>query len=147
MSLFTFDPKELSIIAGPYILRGFADTMVTVARTNPAYEMVVGADGEATRVKSNDRSGTITVTLQQSSPSNDELSTLALLDEAGNAGLFPLLIKDNLGTTLCAADTCFIEKFPDAAFAKTTQTREWVFRTDTLAMFIGGNNVNTATPA
>ena len=143
MSLFTFDPKELSIIAGPYILRGFSDSLVTVARTNAAYEMVVGADGEATRVKSNDRSGTITVSLQQSSPSNDELSTLCALDETGNAGLFPLLIKDNLGTTLCTADTCFVEKFPDAAFAKTTQTREWIIRTDTLMMFIGGNNVST----
>jgi len=143
LSLFTFDPKELSIIAGPYIMRGFADNLVTVARTNTAYELVVGADGEGTRVKSNDRSGTITISLQQTSPSNDELSTLALADEATNSGLFPMLIKDNLGTTLFTADTCFIEKFPDAAFGKTVQTREWVIRTDTLLAFIGGNNVST----
>jgi hypothetical protein len=142
MALYSFDPKELSVIVGPYIIRGFSDSQVTLARTNPAWELVVGADGEATRVKSNDRSGTVTISLQQSSPSNDELTTLALADELSNTGLFPLFVKDNLGTTLCSAETAYIEKFPDAAFAKTAQTREWVIRADDLHMFIGGNNVS-----
>lgn len=144
MAMYSYDPRQLSVICGGFIIRGFADTQVTITRTNAAWELVVGADGEATRVKSNDRSGTITFFLQQSSPSNDELSTLALLDELSNTGIFPLLIKDNLGSTVAVADTAFIEKFPDAAFGKTAQNREWVLRTDNLNVFLGGNDVAVA---
>jgi hypothetical protein len=120
--------------------------MVTIERQNPAWEMVVGADGEATRVKSNDRSGRVTITLQQSSPSNDYLSGLAALDELSNTGLVPLYIKDALGTTLVTAATCFVEMVPSAAFGKTANDREWVLITDNLAIFLGGNNVAVAEP-
>ena len=136
----TFDPKEVSIIFGEFLIRGFSDSQITVARDNPAYEMVIGADGEATRVKSNDRSGTITITLQQSSPSNDDLSTIALSDELSNTGVRPFFMKDNLGTTIYSAASAFIEKIPDAGFAKTATDRVWVLKTDNLVAFLGSNN-------
>lgn len=139
MSLRTFDPKEVSIIFGPLIIRGFAEEMITVARDNPAWEMVIGADGEATRVKSNDRSGSITVSLQQSSPSNDDLSALALVDEVSSTGLVPFLMKDNFGTSIYTAATCYIEQIPEAAYGKTANDRVWIFKTDNLVAFLGGN--------
>ena len=140
MALRTFDPKEVSIIFGEYIIRGFAETQISVARDNAAYEMVIGADGEATRVKSNDRSGTITITLQQSSPSNDDLSTIALADELSNTGLRPFYMKDNLGNSLYSAATAFIEQIPEASFGKTANDRTWIIKTDNLVAFLGGNS-------
>jgi len=140
--LYTFDPKEVSIIFGEFILRGFSESKVSVSRSNPAWELVVGADGEATRVKSNDRSGTVTVTLQQSSPSNDDLSTLALVDELSNAGLRPLYIKDNLGTSLFTAVSAYVEQIPEASYGKTQSDRVWTIRTDNLIAFLGGNAVS-----
>ena len=139
MSLQTFDPKEVSVIFGENIIRGFSESQVTVTRDNPAWEMVIGADGEATRVKSNDRSGTITITLQQSSPSNDDLSLIANADELSNAGLRPLYIKDNLGTSLFSAVTAYIEHIPEAAYGKTQNDRVWVIKTDNLIANLGGN--------
>lgn len=139
MSLKTFDPKEVSITLGEFILRGFADEMISVVRDNPAWEMVVGADGEATRVKSNDRSGTITITLQQSSPSNDDLSGLALSDELSNSGLRPFYMRDNLGTSIYTAITCYIEQIPEASYGKSVNDRVWVLKTDNLIGFLGGN--------
>lgn len=140
MALRTFDPKEVSVIIGEFIIKGFSDDMISVARDNPAWELIVGADGEGTRVKSNDRSGTITLTLQQSSPSNDDLSTLALADELSNTGLRPFYMKDSLGTSLFTAITCFVEQIPEASFGKSASDRVWVLKTDNLIGFLGGNS-------
>ena len=140
MALRTFDPKEVSVIIGEFIIKGFSDEQITVSRDNPAWELIVGADGEGTRVKSNDRSGTITITLQQSSPSNDDLSTLALSDELSNTGLRPFYMKDSLGTSLFSAITCFVEQIPEAAYGKSANDRVWVLKTDNLIGFLGGNS-------
>jgi len=139
LALRSFDPKEVSVIIGEFIIAGFSDDVITVARDNPNFEMVVGADGEATRVKSNDRSGTITITLQQASPSNDDLTSLVILDELSNAGVRPFFMKDNLGTTIFSAATCYIEMIPEAAFSKTQNDRSWVLKTDNLIQFLGSN--------
>ncbi len=139
MGLKSFDPKEVSVIFGEVILKGFSDEMISVSRDNSAWEMVVGADGEATRVKQNDRSGTISITLQQSSPSNDQLSGIAASDELSNLGLRPFFLKDNLGTTLYSAASAYIEKVPDASFGKSQSDRTWVLKTDNLLAFLGSN--------
>lgn len=144
MALYSFDPKQLSIIVGPYIIKGFSESMVTITKNAEAFTMVVGADGEATRVKSNDGSATITLTLQQGSPSNNDLSLIANADQLLNAGVFPLSIKDNLGTTLAIAATCFISKLPDVTFGKTQNDRSWSIMTDNLVMFVGGAGSTTA---
>jgi hypothetical protein len=140
MALRTFDPKEVSVILGEYILRGFSDDQVSVVRDNSAYELTVGCSGEGVRTKSNDKSGTITITLQQSSPSNDDLSTLALLDETSNLGLRPFYMKDSLGTTIYSAISCFVEQIPEASYGKSATDRVWVIKTDALLGFLGGNN-------
>ena len=142
--LYTFDPKKVSIVFGTYIAKGFSDSMITITKTSEAFTMVVGADGEATRVKSNDGSATITLTFLQSSPTNDALSTIATADALSNLGVFPFFLKDNLGTTLATAATCFISKLPDMTFGKTQNDRVWNIMTDNLLMFVGGQSTTTA---
>jgi Protein of unknown function (DUF3277) len=144
MALWTFDPKQLSVIVGPYIIKGFSETMISIARATDAFSMIVGADGEATRVKSNDNSATITITLQQGSPSNDDLSKIATADRLSSLGVFPLLIKDNFGNTIMTAPTAFISKVPDITFAKTHQDRAWVIMTDNIEIFLGGQTQSGA---
>ena len=58
-------------------MSGFADgTFLTVDRDDDQWAKVTGADGTSTRIKSNNRSGNMTLTLKQSSPSNDVLSRI-----------------------------------------------------------------------
>lgn len=137
----TYDPKQVSMIVGTKIISGFSDnTYIQVERNEQAYNLKVGVDGEGTRAKSNNRSGKITITLMQSSPSNDDLSAIAALDEATNAGVVPVLMKDGSGTTVCAATTAWIQKYPNAELAKEVGTRAWVLETDDIEILIGGNN-------
>lgn len=136
----TYDPKKILVIVGGVPLSGFADgSFVRVARNNDMWTMSTGADGEGTRSKSNDRSGTIEVTLKQTSRSNQYLSNLALADELDNAGVVPGMVKDGMGATLHLAEQLWVKKRPDSEYAKEAGDRVWVLETDVLTMSEAGN--------
>ena len=136
--LYAFDPKQVSVTVMGQQIVGFGEEKVTVERANPGWELTVGADGDATRVKSNDLSGTITITLQQTSPSNNLLSTLFEIDDQDDTGVVNCLIKDDKGFTYVEAKKAYVEKLPEAS-AKTHSDRVWVLRCHNLTYFLGGN--------
>lgn len=140
MSVKTYNAGEMVIIFAGVPFEGFADgTFVTVARDNPSWNSVVGSSGEGARAKSNDKSGTVTCTLLQTSLTNDALSALAIADENGGNIAAPILVKDGSGRTVAEAETAWIEKPADAEFGREISNREWVFKTDHLEIFVGGN--------
>jgi hypothetical protein len=141
----TYDPKKIAIIVGGVPLSGFADgTMVKASRSVDTFSKKSGVDGIITRTHHHDRSGEITVSLNQSSPSNDYLSAIAKVDEESNAGVVPVLIKDALpatgsvGSTFVAAKA-WIRKPPDAEYGDESTNRDWVFDVDDFEIFLGGN--------
>jgi len=139
-SVRQYDPAEVLVTVDGQAITGFADgTFVETARNSDLFELTVGADGEATRTKSNDLSGRITITLQQTSPSNDILNDLATADEQSNQGVFGSQIRDNSGGTLASGQRSWIVKKPDAAFAKTTENRVWIIETNELVYDVRGN--------
>jgi hypothetical protein len=87
----------------------------------------VGADGEVTRFRNNNRVVKITLKLMQTSIANTLMSALANLDQntPGGAGIGPMLIQDLQGTSLFAAEFCWISKMPKRTFAREVQVREW----------------------
>lgn len=136
-----YDAKKVSVIIGVQALGGFADgTFVEVDADEDAYTKKVGADGEVTRSKSNNYAGKITVTLDQTSPSNAYLSGLAVADRINGLGVVPVLIKDNnSGTTLFASEAGWVMKVPKAGYGKKSEDRAWVIDCAQLVEFIGGN--------
>jgi len=142
MAVKTYDPANILLTVAGIPISGYADgTFISIVRDNPSYNSGTGSDGEGYRAKSNDKSGTCTLTLLQTSESNDALSALYQLDEATGDGVGPLLLKDNSenGRSIYEAETCWIEKPADAEFAREVSDREWVIKTDKLVAFIGGN--------
>lgn len=140
MSVRTYNAADVSIIFAGIPIDGFADgTFITAARDNPTFNSVVGSDGEGARAKSNDRSGTITITLLQTSFSNDELSAIALLDELSDAGVAPFTLRDGSGRTVLHAETAWIEKPADVELGREISNREWILKTDNLQMNVAGN--------
>ncbi len=140
MSVKSYSPDKVQIVFAGEIVSGYSDgTFVTVARDNPSFTSGTGADGEGWRAKSNDKSGTITITLLQTSSSNDAFSALVALDESTGDGVAPFLMKDNSGRSLYSAETAWIEKPADGGFARGGSDREWVIKTDKLNMFTAGN--------
>ena len=134
-----YDPKEVSVIVGGHIVTGYADgTFLTVSRNKDAFTLGVGADGEGARSKSNDKSGRLTLTLLQSSASNDVLSGFATADEIANGGQVPVLVKDNNGTTIVEAATAWIVKKADVEYSHEITNREWIVESDRLDVLVGG---------
>lgn len=140
MALSTFDPASVIITVGGVPISGYADgTFALLTRSVDAWSMVTGADGLTTRVKSNNRSGTLTLTLTQTSPSNDVLSGFAVADELSNSGVVPILIKDLSGTTVLFSATGWVQKFPDVEYSNILTNREWILGLADIDVFVGGN--------
>lgn len=142
MAVKSYDPSNVSMFYGPIPMQGFAqDAAISVEHDEDDWTLVVGVDGEGTRSKTSNASATITVSLMQSSAVNSLLSAERTLDNSapGGTGGQPLIIKDNSGTTLLSAESCWIQKPPTAEFNREATTREWTFRTDALIAFHGAN--------
>lgn len=140
MSVATFDPKSVVVSIGGVTMSGYADgTFLEITADTPQFTKITGADGYVTRVKSNDYGAVMTLTLSQSSPSNDVLSALFNADRLTNAGVVPILIKDLSGTTVIFAATGWIQQFPDTAFGNEINDRSWVIDLANADLFIGGN--------
>ena len=140
MSVKTIDPFKVVTTFGGNIISGYADgTFLNISRPEDMFVTTVGANGEVVRVKSNNTMTEITLTLLQSSLSNDILSGIAVLDEISNLGVLPFAVKDLSGLTTFFAGDAWIKKFPDQEFGKEAQNREWVFTSAQSLIFIGGN--------
>lgn len=142
MPVRTYDPKMVVVSVGGIPLRGYAEgSYITIERSNDMFVKTVGADGMVVRTKSNDESGTVTVSLSQTSVSNDVLSIFAALDARLNLGVKSIIVADVLGTTLCFGAHAWIRRLPSAAFSTSVGTREWAIDCAEMKMLVGSSNV------
>lgn len=88
MSKDVFDFKDTTTVVASNILTGFMDgTPITVEKNEDRYGQHVGADGQVTYNKSNNNTGTATLTLKQDSASVPVLDALLKSDEAFDISL------------------------------------------------------------
>lgn len=136
----TYDPKQAILVIGGVPIGGYADgTFISVERSSDTFEKVSGADGVVSRSKLNDFSGMLTVTLAQTSPSNDVLSGFAIVDEETAAGVVPIIIKDVGGSTAIFSAKGWIKKPANVEFGKSISNREWTLDLADMQFFVGGN--------
>jgi hypothetical protein len=142
MAFADYDPKKIVVTLGGTPITGFVDgTFVNFERTNDAFSMTTGADNLTTRTKRNDKSGTLILTLQQTSPSNDLLSTFANLDETASSGVFSLQVKDALGTTVVNSPAAWIRKFAPIERGNEHSPVEWTIDCADSTLVVGSNPV------
>lgn len=141
MSVRTYDPKQVIVTIGGVPMSGFSDgTFLEIDRNEPTWNTVVGADGLVTRGKTNNFTGTLTLTLKQSSPSNDVLSGFMAIDEATNSGVFPILVKDLSGDSIYFAGRCWVTQYANSTFGKDISDRQWSLMMDEADIFVGSNS-------
>jgi hypothetical protein len=130
----TYDPKKVIITYGSVPIGGYADgTFVQVDPNGDAFTKKVGADGEVVRTRSNDNTHTVAITLQQSSLSNQYLSTCKNADKLTGLGMLPLSITDLNGATLFFWPQAWVSTDPGWGFAKEPTDRAWTFHTGQIA--------------
>lgn len=141
MLVKTYDFNQVSCIAGANPLTGFADgdDVIKVEYEKEEFTTVVGANGEATRTKSNNKSAKVTLKLLKTSLANDILNQFLQADRLSNTGLFPFMVKDNNGTDLHSCEQMWIEKAPAVGHGENPSVNEWVLRTHFMVSNYGGN--------
>ena len=136
-----YSPEDVTVLLGGFHqLSGFAEgTFLTVSKSSPTYITRESADGIVSRTHRNSQVYEISLILHQGSESNQTLTYTARLDELTNMGKFPLLIKDQLGSTMFFSMTSWIEAIPDASFSTDIETREWKIKCSQAVFNLGGN--------
>lgn len=139
--LKTYDAKRVNITIGSHTLKGYAeDTFISIEPAGDGTVSQAGADGEVARSLSNNPLVNITITLQQTSDSNDFLSDLFNRDRAsGGGGVVPFQMIDLRGTTLMAASQAWIVNFPTVENGAGVGDREWTLGAVMNDMHVGGN--------
>lgn len=138
-----YNPKEVIISwDGVNMNEGIASgTFVTLARTTRTFSQNTGGDGGTTRVRSNDQSASVTVTLRAGSETNEKLSNRATDEELDppTPHVAALLVQDFSGNTLHSAPQAYLDGPANDEFATEEGNREWVLLTPQLLMGHGGN--------
>lgn len=127
----TYDPKLFDIIWGGILMDGFAEgTKLTIASEVEGFSDTVGVDGEVTRNRMHDRRATATLSLMQTSATNDRLSAAYENDRnaINGAGVGSFRVVDRAGTTVYEASKAWISNDPDVEISTEATTREWTFR-------------------
>lgn len=115
---------------------------IKVEKIEEDFVLLVGCDGEGTRVPTNNNYCKITLTLSQTSIANIALSAQRTLDLSipGGAGIVPWQLKDIFGSTLANGPRAWISKPPAIEIGKGVKERVWEITAelDVNAIF-GGN--------
>lgn len=140
MSVKTYSADQVTVLIGSHIVSGFADgTFIQIEENGNGVTSVAGADGEVARSMSTDPRKKITLTLLQTSDSNDVLSAAYNLDRTTKNATIPITVKDLRGRTMFAASTAWVMKQANVEFGKEVGSREWTLETADGAFFVGGN--------
>lgn len=146
--LATFAPNDVTIVITQestgmsHIVGGFSeDAIITIDRNADTFTLYTGADDTNTRIYNANTAGTMTLSLQQTSASNDILTALYLQDRDSRNGLFAIQVKDNSGRSNFFAEEAYIGVVPNAAYSNSMQTREWVIHAPRMESIQGGNSV------
>ena len=143
MTLYkNYDPGRISMTWNGVPVIGLGpSTFVKCVRNEDAFKQVVGAQGDVVDVRNRNRSGVVTFTVLDASPTNDFLTVLALSDELTGLAVGALMIKDLNGTTLVKCANARIKKFPDVEFAADGGTNDWAIQCAEIGFFVGGSAI------
>jgi hypothetical protein len=141
--LFTYNPKEIAVTLKGSLLSGFAKgTFINVELDDDDWSLDQGTDGQVLRSRKANSVATVTLTLQQSSLSNDVLTGMRNIDRANGEGTGTFLLKDTRGTTLISAPFAFINKPTALGFADEATNRDWKISLVDVVFNAGGNFPN-----
>jgi len=132
----TYDSTAVIVTVDGVTISGIKGA-IQASRNSDMYSTTVDNGGSPTYSKSNDRSGVVTLPVDQSSSSNDYLSGLHVAGELGLNAPVIVSIKDVNGTTLVVGEGR-IAKPADISFDVETGSREWTINMGVLEMYVGG---------
>lgn len=139
MGVKSYQPDLVTVSFRGVPLTGFAEgVFVASDRNEDGWAITVGSGGAATRAKTGNKSGRVTVTLLGASESNEILTAFYLADEASGTGIGTLVVKDLSGGDTVFCETAWIVRPPAQEKSNEETNREWIFETDKLEIINNG---------
>ena len=120
---------------------GVADEGITTAMAGDKNTMVTGADGTPMHSLHADKSGTVTVRLLKTSPTNAKLNSMYNLQTTSAAahGINTIVITNPVNGDTITCAMCAFKKHPDQVQAKDANVNEWVFDAGYIDTSLGGS--------
>ncbi len=117
-----YNPKDTTITFDGYSVTGFADEMVTTSKDEEFFEPSVGAQGDVVINEVNNQLGTVSVTIQATSPSK-----YALVKAARDRVIAPLWVTNKTIGVKKGGAHAQIKNYPEDALSTTAGdlTFEW----------------------
>lgn len=106
------------------------NTFLRLTRHSDIRSRVVGAQGDVALTKYADRTGTIEITLMQTSPTNDVLSAIMVAQEAVDfegTQVSNFIITDPSGSVMATGINAWLEKAPEISLGKDQNPKTWTF--------------------
>lgn len=144
MTIQTYSPSEVDLyLAILYQVTDYSpDSLISISRDGSYYQTIKGGTGGVERVRIEDNTHTLTVSLSQTSPTNSVLTALATLDRYSGNGFFPLFAKDSSGNSIFISTSCWIESPPEASYTSGIETRTWSIKCHDLVFGLAGNETD-----
>lgn len=134
----TYSAKDVILNIGGYKIAGWMS--IGISRNARGFTVVRGIRGKNTRVRNQDTSATITLTLSATSPTNDVFSTIHQVDMKKGTARISLTLKDMSGSSVFSTNEGYITGFPSTSYTGQIETRVWeIFAQTTEDFFVGGN--------
>ncbi len=120
MAVKQYDPKDCVITVGGVYITGLGEDMVSCGKDEDNFSTSVGAQGDVVVNKSHNRLGTITITVQGTSPQKSYLLGLA------NSGrMFDVWVINKSIGEKCGGSRAMMKKPPDLEQGAELADREF----------------------
>lgn len=119
-----YDPKDcVTTIDNSFILSGYASDMITADKDNDLVSFEEGAQGDVVANVSNSTLGTITITLQATSPCNAQM-----MKYAKNRTVFSIWVANKTLGERMGGTNAMITKYPSFAQGSTVGNRAYTIK-------------------
>lgn len=126
MEVKTYNPKKVTVALGNHMVRGYAeDSFITIEPVGEGVTSQSGADGDVVRSVDPDSRFTVKIVVQQTSSTNDFLMSMRKKDKKDGTGVFPLNIKDLMGSEAFSAEYAWVKNDASWGRGKAATDREW----------------------
>ena len=129
MRQYSIDGVELAWLGLDFKEGMAAGTSITEARTSPSWTMKSTGQGRAVRVYNPDRTGTLSVVVDQESQLHQSLLDLSRADRnpATRNQVGAMVMNDTSSGEVVTWKNCFITSDPDVTRGTESATFTWVF--------------------
>lgn len=127
LTMTSYDPTNVKLILGGYEPYGFAtDSKLTLARAEDLILPVVGTDNDLSTALNRNSLGTLTLTLQHTSPSNGVFANWHQLVKTTRMPYFPVLVEDPSSGLAIVSGVGWVQTQPELALGKEVSEMPWV---------------------